>query len=719
MTEPFAYSVEEEVAILDWQGVETRALNLLDLAGIASLEAAVERVVGDDGVHGAVITSSRPDLGGGVDLQFLASAEGGAEGVYRLVSRLHAVFRRIETCGKPFAAATPGTAVGGVFEMMLACHRRFAADHPKARIGLPEILIGLFPGAGGATRLVRMLGLRAAGPLLLSGRMLAPEAARAAGLVDEVVPAGELRGRAVAWARQAGAEEARKPWDSRGFRIPGGAPYTPQGFPDFMGAATIAHARSRGNYPAIEALLATIYEGALVDMDTALRIEAHWITSVLRDPRSRAMMRTNFISKRALERGARRPAAADPAAEPGPVGIVGAGMMGSGIAYVAAAAGIPVTLLDRDEESAARGLEAVRRRAEDAVKRGRMNPAAAETVVGRVATGTSYDPLAGCGLVIEAVFEDPAVKAGVLSRIVEAVPPGTVIASNTSTLPITGLAAAVPDPARFLGLHFFSPVERMRLVEIIRGRESGDRAVGVVLDLVARIGKTPIVVRDARFFYANRCIIPYSVEAIGMVAEGVSPARIEHAALAAGMPVGCLQLVDETSLDLSHQILSATRAALGDSYRPGPADEVLQRMVEVESRLGRKAGAGFYDYDGGRRQRLWPGLAGIWPVAENQPSLDRLKDRLLVIQSVEAVRALEEGVLEDVREGDVGAVLGWGFAPWSGGPFSWLDMIGAGRAVELCEELAATEGGRFAPPELLREIARDGRSFYPQQAASG
>ena len=705
---------DASLAIIDWQAGDGR-LNLLDLAAIESLETAVAAAIDAPEVVGIVIGSHGRDLGGGVDLSLFGAVRAAADPLataLALARRLHALFRRIETGGKPVAMATPGTAVGGVYELMLAGHRRFAAPRPEARIGLPEIRVGLFPGAGGTTRLVRMLGLVRAGEWLLPGRLASPQQALAAGLVDEL--AADPMAAAADWVRAAGSEAAVKPWDRPGFRLPGGGPYSRAGMNSFIGAATLAQTRSRGNYPAVEALVQAAYEGALVDFDAALEIEARQVARVIADPRCHAMIRTNFLSRTHLRSGARRPAPPAPLAR---LGVVGAGMMGSGIAYVAAAAGIRVVLLDRGDTEAQRGVGIVRRLAGAATKRGRLTPEAAAALLGRVSAGTDPGALAGAELVIEAVFEDPALKTEVLAAAGRAAP-AAILASNTSTLPITGLAGAVARPENFLGIHFFSPVERMELVEVIRGPATGDRAVGRALDLVDAIGKTPILVRDAPFFYANRCIIPYTLEAAGMLAEGIPAARIEQAALAAGMPLGCLQLVDETSIELGVQILTASRAALGERYRAHPGEAVFRRMAVDERRLGRRAGAGFYDYEQGRRGQLWPGLARIWPPRAELPPVPELAERLLAIQAVEAVRSLADGVLEDVREGDVGAVLGWGFAPWSGGPFAWLDGMGAERAGAMLARLAERHGPRFAPPPLLAELAATGDSFYPRPATT-
>ena len=394
------------------------------------------------------------------------------------------------------------------------------------------------------------------------------------------------------------------------------------------------------------------------------------------------------------------------------LGVLGAGMMGAGIALVSAMAGIEVVLIDREQAAADRGKAYSESYLDKGIKRGKTTPEKKAEVLGRITATTDYAALAGADLIIEAVFEDPAVKAEVTRRALAQVGEECIFATNTSTLPITELAKASDRPEDFIGIHFFSPVEKMQLVEIIKGRKTGPRAVAKALDYVRQIRKTPIVVNDARFFYCNRCIIPYINEGIRMVAEGVVPPLIDNAARQLGFPVGPLQLVDETSIDLGARIARATRAAMGDAYPDSDVDEVIFWM-EQQGRLGRKAKAGFFDYDeAGKRLGYWKGLAEKFPRAATQPPLKEVQNRLMYIQVLEAVRAFEEGVLEDIREGDVGAILAWGFAPWSGGPFSWLDMIGAKRAVAECEDLAARFGPRFAPPALLRELAETGETFY-------
>ena len=721
----FTMSVDEGgVAVITWD-VPGRSMNVLSRHAFATVEAHLDAALADPAVKGIVITSGKDgSFAGGMDLNVLAAirAEGGdrpAEATFAFIMEGHRILRKLERAGmdpktlkggKPVACAINGTCAGIGTEIALACHRRFMTDSPKAKIGLPEILVGLFPGAGGTTRYSRMVGPMAAAPVLLEGKMLDPVRARGAGLVDEVVPAGDLLARAKAWVLAATEADCVKPWDQKGWKMPGGAPYHPAGFMTFVGAAAMVNGQTQGVYPAAQALLSAVYEGALVPFDTALRIEARWFTKVLLDPTSSAMIRSLFLNKEALEKGAVRPRGV-PDQKVKKLGVLGAGMMGAGIAHVAASAGIEVVLIDRDQAAADKGRSYSEGLLDKGIQRKAVTPEKKAEVLGRISATTDYAALAGCDLIVEAVFEDPKVKAEVTALAEAAAGEGCVFATNTSTLPISDLARASVRPADFIGIHFFSPVDKMMLVEIIRGRETGERAVAKALDFVRQIRKTPIVVNDARFFYANRCIIPYLNEGIRMVGEGVAPALVENAARLLGFPVGPLQLVDETSIDLGVRIAKATKAAMGDAYPDGAVDAVLFRMADA-GRMGRKANAGFYDYDAaGKRTGLWPGLADWYPPAADQPDLTTVQHRLMMAQVLEAVRALEDGVLTDIREGDVGAILGWGFAPWSGGPFSWLDRIGAAQAVAICDSLAA-HGPRFATPALLREMAARGDTFH-------
>ncbi|MEM6588627.1 MAG: 3-hydroxyacyl-CoA dehydrogenase NAD-binding domain-containing protein [Pseudomonadota bacterium] len=716
------------VAVITWD-TAGKSMNVMTMEAWPLLESLVDDALADEAVKGVVITSGKEgSFAGGMDLNVIArmkeeAGDDPAKGLFDGLMGMHAILRKIERAGmdhktnkggKPIAAALPGTALGIGLEIPLACHRIFAADNPKAKIGLPEIMVGIFPGAGGTTRLSRKLGAMGASPLLLEGKLNEPKKAKSLGVIDEVVPADELMDAAKAWVLS--EPSIVKPWDEKGYKMPGGAPYHPAGFMTFVGASAMVNGKTQGAFPAAKALLSAVYEGALVPFDTAIKIEARWFTNILMNPSSAAMIRSLLINKEALEKGASRPDVPDQTVKK--VGVMGAGMMGAGIALVSAQAGMGVVLVDQKQEAADKGKAYVEDYLDKGMKRGKVTEEKKAAMLGRINATTDYAALAGADLIIEAVFEDVDVKAEVTKNVLKHVGDDCIFATNTSTLPITELAKASDKPEQFIGIHFFSPVEKMFLVEIIKGKETGDRAVAKALDYVRQIKKTPIVVNDARFFYANRCIIPYINEGGRMITEGVEPALIDNAARQLGFPVGPVQLVDETSIDLGAKIARATREAMGDDYPENSADDLIFWM-EGLGRLGRKSNAGFFDYDEkGKRQGYWAGLAEQYPRAEEQPDLITVQHRLMFAQVLEAVRALEEGVLEDIREGDVGAILAWGFAPWSGGPFSWLDMIGAPYAAERCDHLAETFGPRFATPALLREMADKDQSFYDRFAAT-
>ena len=709
------------VGVITWD-VKDKSMNVMSRDSMVLLNDLFDQALNDDAVKGIVITSGKDTFAGGMDLNVLAAIreeykDDPAKGLFEFTMNGHHALRKIERAGmdpktnkggKPVAAALPGTALGIGLEVPLACHRIFAADNPKAKIGLPEIMVGIFPGAGGTTRLVRKLGAMAASPLLLEGKMNSPQAALRAGVIDEVVPADELLDAAKAWVLS--EPKIVRPWDEKGYKMPGGAPYHPAGFMTFVGASAMVNGKTQGVYPAAKALLSAVYEGALVPFDTALKIEARYFTQVLMNPSSSAMIRSLFINKEALEKGANRPDVADQKVSQ--VGIIGAGMMGAGIALVSALAGIKVVLIDAKQEAADRGKDYTASYMDKGIARKKVTSEKKDAVLGLITATTDYAALKGCDLVVEAVFEDVDVKAEVTKKVQAITGPDCVFATNTSTLPITELAKAAANAEHFIGVHFFSPVDKMALVEIIKGKQTGDIAVAKALDFVRQIRKTPIVVNDERFFYANRCILPYGKEGIRMVSEGVAPALIENAAKLMGFPVGTLQLTDDTTITLNAGIARATKAGMGDAYPDTVTDEVLF-FLEDAGRLGRKAGAGFYNYDAkGKRDGFWEGLGEKYPLLETQPELIEVQDRLMFVQVLEAVRALEEGVLEDIREGDVGAILGWGFAPWSGGPFSWLDIIGTPYAAERCDQLTEAFGDRFKTPNLLREMADKNQSFY-------
>src|SRR5581483_10531051 len=519
------------------------------------------------------------------------------------------IYRRIETCGKPWVAAINGTCVGGAFELALSCHRRIAADNETARLGLPEIKVGLFPGAGGTTRVARMLPPADALQFLMKGEQLTVARAAAMKLVDQVVPQADLVKSAKDWIKSGG--KAVAPWDAEGYRLPGGPVFSKAGMNMFPAANALYRRETYDNYPAARALMQVVFEGLQLPFDRALTIESRWFAKILRTPEAAAMIRSLFLSMQDLNKGARRPAKVPPT-KLKKVGIVGAGFMGAGIAYVTAQAGIEVVLIDRDQLSADKGKAHSDKLISDMIAKGRAKPGDRDVLLARITATADYGKLGGCDLIVEAVFEDRKVKAEATAKA-QAANPEAIFGSNTSTLPITSLAETAKDPSRFIGIHFFSPVEKMLLVEIILGKQTGDAALATALDFVRAIRKTPIVVNDSRGFYANRCVLNYIQEGHLMLLEGIPAAMVENTARMAGMPVGPLSLNDETALDLGLRIVRAAEADLGAGAVDPGQKKLLEDMVEKHGRLGRKHGKGFYDYPQGGKKRLWPGIADLQP----------------------------------------------------------------------------------------------------------
>jgi len=714
------------IALITWD-MPGRSMNVITMEAIEDLSGLVDKVTNDAAIKGAVITSAKEAFCGGADLTMLerfgalfaelAKTKGETAAnamVFEESRKLSLLYRRLETSGKPWVCAINGTCVGGGFELALACHYRVASENPKTRMGLPEIKIGLFPGAGGTQRVARMIAPADALQFLLKGDQLKTDRAKAMKLIDAVVPADQLVTAAKEWIKAGG--KAVKPWDEKGFKLPGGPVYSKAGMMTFPPANAIYRRETYDNYPAARAIMQVVYEGLQVPMDTALRVESRWFAHILRSKEAAAMIRSLFVSMQDLNKGARRPAGV-PASSLKKLGIVGAGFMGAGIAQVSAAAGLDVVLIDRDQETADKGKAGLHKALSDRVMKGRMKGAERDAILEKITPTPDYNALRDCDLVIEAVFEDRKVKTDVIAKIQAVIRDDAVFASNTSTLPITSLASEFKEPARFIGIHFFSPVALMMLTEIIMGKETGDKALAVALDYVRMIKKTPIVVNDSRGFYANRCVLAYIREGHLMLLEGVPAALIENSARMAGMPVGPLSLNDETGVDLGLKILRATEADLGPKAVDPGMKKLLEDMVEKEGRFGRKNGKGFYDYPQGQPKRLWPGLADLLPKKLSREEVEaidveELKQRFLVAQAVEAARTFEEKVVTDVREADVGSILGFGFAPFTGGTLSYIDMTGTKKFVELCRTFEKKFGARFTPPKLLVEMADKGETFY-------
>ena len=694
---------------IDYPG---KSMNVIDQAFMDSLQACIDRVRDDPAIKGAIVTSGKDAFVAGADLLAMeqnldSTADDPLPVLFEKYGSLSRVFRNLETCGKPCVAALNGTAMGGGFELALACHHRVLADAPGIVIGLPEVQLGLLPGAGGTQRLPRLIGIQPAMPYLMEGKHATPQQALAAGLVHELAAPAEVIERARKWLL--GSPRAAQPWDEKGFRFPGGNALDPRVAPAFVVGNTMLQANTFQNLPAPQAIQSCLYEGSLLPIDKALRVETKYLMTVARGPVARGMIRTLFVSKTKAEKGLHRPAGFAPFASRR-LGIVGAGMMGGGIALVAAQRGIDVVLIDRDQAAAERGKAYAEKALARQVERGRMAADKREAILARIRPTTDYALLQDADMVVEAVFEDRAVKAEVTRRLDAVLPADCVLATNTSALPITLLAQASAQPGRFIGLHFFSPADRMPLVEVIRGKATSDATLARALDFVAQLRKTPIVVNDARGFFTSRFIGAFIDDAIGMVAEGINPALIENCARQAGMPVGPLAITDELSIELSVHAGESQAKEFPDSYRPGRSVPVLRQLFEL-GRMGRKVGRGFYDYDESGK-KLWPGLAELYPPAAVQPNPHDLKQRILFVQAVEAARAMEEGVLLSPADGDVGSILGVGYPAYTGGPFCFIDGVGPKAFVAEADRLADLFGEQLRPPQLLRDMAARGETFY-------
>ncbi|MDF1608778.1 3-hydroxyacyl-CoA dehydrogenase NAD-binding domain-containing protein [Hoeflea sp. YIM 152468] len=710
------------IALVTWD-MAGRSMNVFTQEALEQLDGLVDRFVADDNVKGVVFTSGKSSFSGGADLTMMKTMlasmeeekrnnpEKAQQMLFDQVGRMSGLFRKIETCGKPWVSAINGVCMGGAFELSLACHGRVVADSPAVKMALPEVKVGIFPGAGGTQRVPRLTNAQDALQMMTTGQSLTPARAKAMGLVHEVVEPKKLVAAAKAMIK--GGLSAVAPWDVKGFKLPGGKIWSAQGAQLWPAASAILRRETQNNYPAAKAILQSVFEGLQVPFDTGLRIEQRYFSHILQTPEAQSMIRSLFVSLQEINKGARRPEGIKPT-KFRKIGVVGAGFMGAGIAYVTAKAGIPVVLIDRDVAAAEKGKAYSEELVKKGIQRGKTTKEEGDKLLSLISTSTDHADLADADLVIEAVFEDREVKKAVTESIEAQIRPTTVYASNTSTLPITGLAKNSKRPKNFIGIHFFSPVDKMLLVEIILGRKTSDKALAVALDYVAAIKKTPIVVNDTRGFFVNRCVLRYMNESYNMLAEGVPPAMIENAAKMAGMPVGPLSLNDEVAIDLSLKILRAAVADLGEKAVDPRHLALVERMVEKEGRLGRKNGKGFYDYPAKpAKKHLWPELKTLYPQLDPAKiDVQELQNRYLAVIALEAARTVEEGIVTDPREADLGTILGFGFAPHTGGALSYIDNMGAKAFVDMCKVLARKYGKQFRAPKLLVEMAANGETFY-------
>jgi 3-hydroxyacyl-CoA dehydrogenase/enoyl-CoA hydratase/3-hydroxybutyryl-CoA epimerase len=704
------YDKDEQNIVTLTLDMPGRSANVINAEFGAALAAVLARLQAETALAGVILISAKKSFMAGADLEDPELLRD-AETIFHGSQALKAGFRQLETLGKPVVAALNGTALGGGFELALACHYRIALDDARLKFGFPEVNLGLLPGGGGIVRLTRMIGLQNAFPYLMEGKQVKPQEAKAAGLIDALATdEADLLAQARAWILA--HPQAKQPWDDAAFRFPSGDGKNPKMVQMLAIAPAMLRKQTHGNYPAPEAIMDTAVKGSLVDFATASRIESRAFAQVATSQVARNMLNAFWFQLNQINQGASRPDA--PPTDTQKVGVLGAGMMGHGIAYVTAWAGMEVVLKDVSREQAEAGKAKIAALLQKRVSRGQMSAAEQEAILARIlATGDAAD-LQGCDLIVEAVFEDRELKARVTAEAEAQIGETAVFASNTSTLPITGLAQAAQRPSNFIGLHFFSPVDKMKLVEIIVGQQTSRQTLAKAFDYVLKIRKTPIVVNDSRGFYTSRVFGTYVNEGMALLTEGQHPRAIEAAGLQAGMPVGPLAVSDEVSLSLMVHIRKQTEQDLmaeGTAVPHHPAYAVVDAMVAA-NRLGKAHGAGFYDYPAGGKKHLWPGLRDLFPANGHVPlSQSEMIERMMFAQVLETVRCYEEGVLTQVADANIGSIFGWGFAPFKGGTLQYVNDYGVAAFVARCRELAQCYGERFAPPQLLLEMAERGEAF--------
>lgn len=694
--------IEENIFHINLNGPEG-TMHVIDLDFINQFEKVIEEILKNESLKGAFITSSHPEFIAGGDLAMLESVSN-KEDCRKMTSRLQKLFRQLETWGKPVVACMGGTTLGGGFELALACHHRISVNDKRIKIGLPEVTLGLLPGAGGTQRLPRMLGYQKAFPYLLQGKTINPLKALEEGMIDQVVKSEEeMVFKAIEFIHN--HPECVKPWNQKKFKLPGGEVQSPGGYMAIPGATAMTNGKTYGNYLAPKNILCCVYEGLQVPIDQALKIETSYFTELVLNPSTKKMIRTLFYSIQECNKGKGRPSNV-PSKKIKKVGVLGAGMMGAGIAYVSAKAGIEVVLKDLSMDIANKGKGYSEQLLDKAISRGRSTAEKKQALLELIKPSTSYDVLKDCDLIIEAVIEDRKIKAQVTQETEKVISADAIFSSNTSTLPITGLAEESSRPDQFIGLHFFSPVDKMPLVEIIMGEKTNEKALALCMDYVLSIGKTPIIVNDGRGFFTSRVFTTYISEGIKLLTEGVPPALIENAGKQAGMPVGPLAVADEVSIDLIYHILKQTVEDLGIESVDKDTYETARLFVEDKGRLGRKSGKGFYEYPEKGQKHLSPELKNIFSKEDPQLAFEDIKNRLLFIQTLETVKCLEEKVLTNVEDGDVGSILGFGFPAYTGGALSLIELLGIQEFQKQCSHLASHYGERFTPSSQLEGLVK-------------
>jgi 3-hydroxyacyl-CoA dehydrogenase / enoyl-CoA hydratase / 3-hydroxybutyryl-CoA epimerase len=705
------YHKDEEGIVTLTMDMPGRSTNVINEAFGAALRTALDQLETDKLLSGVILTSAKNTFMAGGDLEWLVQLDD-PQTAFLAAQEIKALFRRLEKLGKPVVAAINGSALGGGLELALACHRRIANDNKKLNIGFPEVTLGLLPGGGGVIRLSHLIGLQEAFPYLMEGKQIDPQAAIKAGIIDELAEdKTDLTHRAKAWILS--QPPAYQPWDKPRFQIPGGSPTNPRVAQMLAIAPAMLKKKTYGNYPAPQAIMNTAVEGAMVDFDTALRIESRYFAQVATGQVAKNMINAFWFQLNQINAGENRPANIA-STNTKKVGVLGAGMMGHGIAYVSAYAGMDVVIKDITLEKAVAGKEAIAGIINKRVASGKMAADQAKQILNRIQTTVEPADLQGCDLVIEAVFENRELKARVTAEAEVEISETAVFASNTSTLPITSLATNSARPSNFIGLHFFSPVHKMKLVEIICGRQTSEAALAKAFDFVRKIGKIPIVVNDSRGFYTSRVFSTYLQEGLALLSEGQHPRAIESAGLQAGMPVGPLALADEVSLSLMVHINEQTRkdlAAEGQELPAHPADNVFEVMTRDFSRLGKASGAGFYEYPAGETKYLWPELSSLFAQDGHKLSQKEMIERMMFIQALETARCYAEGVVTSVADANIGSIFGWGFAPFKGGTLQYINDYGLNLFVQRSLELADQYGERFRPPTLLTTMAEEKRAF--------